>query len=310
MTTTTNPSSSHAWSPSDEDHLIYQLLKFEGKSQRQVASMRRISQATICRIVQRYERWQAHTKGRAGGRLDPQERLRAQRWLTYERNELILASCLRIAQEMEGFTDVSKRTTRQPIDHYGAGGQVSIENRLMDRSGVAARFLRLAFRVNMEQLKLAALLAQDNDAPVEPLSDEELAAELRQAAAEIAAGHRSRHRGTHEVGRRDEPNPDTGPPAPRSTEEQQGSGVFGEDQSNSTDDLCPPKSPDPLGSDHPDLPSTTLNLEPGTSNSTSVNHLNQSESTDSAATSFPACTCMLRTGSDKSLPCSCIIDCD
>src|ERR1043165_4745067 len=81
------------WQPSPDDHLIYRWCKFEGYPQSQVASMLRISQPTVSRVIQRYERWQAHMKNREGGRLDAQERLRAQRWLTYERNELIVASC-------------------------------------------------------------------------------------------------------------------------------------------------------------------------------------------------------------------------
>ena len=82
----------------------------EGKSQGWVAGLLGISQSTVSRILQRYERWQAHAKEREGGRLDPAERLRAQRWLTFERNELILSSCLRIATEMEGCIDTSKST--------------------------------------------------------------------------------------------------------------------------------------------------------------------------------------------------------
>ena len=46
------------------------------------------------------ERWLAHQQPREDGRLAYEERLRAQRWLTYERNEAILGSCLRIAEEM------------------------------------------------------------------------------------------------------------------------------------------------------------------------------------------------------------------
>src|SRR6266571_2587472 len=104
------------WQPTGDAHLIYQWVKFEGKSQSWVASAFGINQSTVSRIIQRYERWQAHAKARENGRLDPAERLRAQRWLTYERNELILASCLRIAKEMEGFTELSKSTIRRPID--------------------------------------------------------------------------------------------------------------------------------------------------------------------------------------------------
>ena len=94
-------SNCRSWQPTGDDHLIFQWVKTEGKTQSTVAQMFGINQSTVSRIVQRYERWQSHMKDRENGRLDPRERYRAQRWLTYERNELILASCLRIAGEME-----------------------------------------------------------------------------------------------------------------------------------------------------------------------------------------------------------------
>ena len=172
-----------SWKPDGDAHLIFQWVKMEGKSQGLVASMLNISQSTVSRIIQRYERWQAHAKDREDGRLDPAERLRAQRWLTFERNELILASCLRIAHEMEGFIDTSKSTIRRPFSSPSQESEVRTEHGRIDRSGVAARFLRLAFRINMEQLKLAEL-AQPPMA--QPLSEEELAEEDRQAAADAA----------------------------------------------------------------------------------------------------------------------------
>src|SRR5262245_62112579 len=50
----------------------------------------------------------------------------------------------------------------------------------LDSCGVAARFLRLAFRINMEQLKLV----REEELPqLPPLSAEELAEEEREAAA-------------------------------------------------------------------------------------------------------------------------------
>src|SRR6478609_10781674 len=116
MTTSTAATLNSRWSPSADDLLIYRGVKFEGYTQKQVASMLRIHQSTVSRVIQRYERWQAHMKAREGGRLDAQERLRAQRWLTYERNELILASCFRIAEEVERSTELSKTTIRRPID--------------------------------------------------------------------------------------------------------------------------------------------------------------------------------------------------
>src|SRR5206468_8255773 len=154
------------WSPTNDDHQIFEWVKMQGKTQSEVAGMFGIDQSTVSRIIQRYERWQAHAKDRENGRLDRQERLRAQRWLTYERNELILASCLRIAHEMEGFTELSKSTICRPIDQPSKQSEVRTEDRVIDRHGVAARFLRLAWRINMDQLKLVSLLEPPSAAPL------------------------------------------------------------------------------------------------------------------------------------------------
>src|SRR4029079_4974238 len=113
MTTT---SQHQAYQPSGDELLIFEFAKMQGKTQSEVARMFGINQSTVSRIIHRIERWQAHAQARENGRLDPHERLAAQRWLTYERNELILASCLRIAHEMEGFTELSKSTISRPVD--------------------------------------------------------------------------------------------------------------------------------------------------------------------------------------------------
>src|SRR6185503_7113133 len=106
-----------------------------------------------------------------------------QRWLTFERNELILASCLRIAQNLEGFIDSTKSTTSHPQRFPQDETKVRTEHFAIDRTGTVSRFLRLAYRINMDQLKLAQL----DPAPLpEHLSAEELAAEERDALA-IAA---------------------------------------------------------------------------------------------------------------------------
>src|SRR4029078_5088888 len=89
-------------------------MRSEDKTQDCVAQAFHIHQSTVSRIIQRYERWQAHAKEREDGRLDHSERLRAARWLTYERNEMILNSGLRIAHEIEGFIDTSRSTIRRP----------------------------------------------------------------------------------------------------------------------------------------------------------------------------------------------------
>jgi hypothetical protein len=158
------------WKPQANDHLIYQWVRFEGKSQVWVAQQLEISQPTVSRTLQRYERWQARAEPREGGRLDHAERLRAQRWLTYERNERILASCLRMAGDMEGFIDVSQSTIRRD-GIAGEGNEIRTVHSTLDRSGIASRFLRLAFRINMEQLKLTE---QEPLEPLPPLSEGEL----------------------------------------------------------------------------------------------------------------------------------------
>jgi|GEM_PF-2972180 len=153
------------------DDLIYQWVMFDGKSQTEVGSMLGLSQGTVSRALRRYERRQAHLGPREGGRLDPQEQLRVQRWLTYERNERILRSCLRIATEVEGFVDVSKSTVHKD-GLAGAGNEIRTVHATLDRSGTAARFLRLAFRINMEQLELVEM---EPLTPLPPLSADELA---------------------------------------------------------------------------------------------------------------------------------------
>jgi hypothetical protein len=169
------------WSPDAKDHLVYQWVKFEGQTQSWAALQLGISQSTVSRIIDRYERWQAHADPREGGRLDPAERQRAQRWLTYERNELILASALRIANRMEGCTEMSKSVRTRPLSQFfSEGTEIRSEERTVDRHGVAARFLRLAFRINMEQLKL---VEQESPPVPQPLSAAELAEQdLRDAA--------------------------------------------------------------------------------------------------------------------------------
>jgi hypothetical protein len=271
-----------------------------------------IDQSTVSRIIQRYERWQAHAKDRENGRLDRSERLRAQRWLTYERNELILGSCLRIAQEMERVIELSKSTIWRPIDRPSQQSEILSEERVIDRSGVAARFLRLAYRINMDQLKLAAQFAREEAPHAEPLTDEEFAAEAEQAAldaAEIAAAR------------------------------QQGSGVFDEEYSPMNNEYNLPKTPDSLGPQaepHCDAepgapgcsqpgpdggihasagpsapPDSTSNLEPQTSNA-AVMHPMHNLHTDSApktaVTSAQPCTCAMQVGVKKNSLGACITD--
>jgi len=298
---TTSASLNPRWQPSGHDHLIYEWVKMQGKTQSEVAGMFGIDQSTVSRTIQRYERWQAHAKDRENGRLDRSERLRAQRWLTYERNELILASCLRIAQEMEGFTELSKSTIRRPIDQPSKQSEVRTEDRVIDRHGVAARYLRLAFRVNMEQLKLVSLLEPPSAAP---LTDQELADEARQAAldaAEISAARRHADQAAAKSVGWDKAAPAAdGPPlgGPAGS-----SGCSQPELEGGIDRNLEPSVP----------PDSTPNLEPETLNSAvmhPVHNLHSEDQPEIAATTGEPCTCVMQVRLEKNSLSTCIIDCD
>jgi hypothetical protein len=174
------PRQRRPWAPDGDDHLIFDLVRMKGKTQERVAVQLGISQATVSRVVERYERWRAHVRECEAG-LSHAERLRFQRWLTYERNELMLASCLRIAANMESF-HCSSSTTK-----VEKGSQTTQSTRTqydeIDCSGIAARFLRLGFRINMEQQKLTE---KDQLPDLPPLSAEEIAEQEELAAAASA----------------------------------------------------------------------------------------------------------------------------
>ena len=91
----------HPWSPADRDRMIYKWARFDGHKQSWIAQQLDLNQSTVSRIVDRYERWLAHGGPAQEGSLSHDERRRAQRWLTYQRNEWILASAMRLAGEME-----------------------------------------------------------------------------------------------------------------------------------------------------------------------------------------------------------------
>jgi transcriptional regulator with XRE-family HTH domain len=257
--------------PSDDDHQIYEWVKMQGKTQSEVAGMFGIDQSTVSRIIQRYERWQAHAKDRENGRLDRSERLRAQRWLTYERNELILASCLRIAHEMEGFTELSKSTIHRPASSPSNETEIRTQHSTIDRSGVAARFLRLANRINMEQLKLAALIEPP---PAEPLSEEELAAEARQAAADAAEIADARRRAEESVAR----------------------------ALSTADDPPEPSAEGPVPGAEPETTSGA------TGSAAAVHNLHNEIAPKIAATNADACTCAPQSPPEKTSSCACIAD--
>jgi hypothetical protein len=283
----------------------------QGKTQREVASMFGIDQSTVSRVIQRMERWQAHAKARENGRLDPQERFRAQRWLTYERNERIIASCLRIAEEMEGFTDVSKTTISRPVNKPSQERAILTQHSTIDRHGIASRFLRLAHRINMDQLKLTAQIAKDGDIPLDPLTAKELAAEALQAAADAAelaqARQRSREWAESEVEHRPTSDPvgwapPTTPPDPSTTPETSPGATAG---SSSSAPDTPPSTPYSVPST---LPGTTHH-SPTHDSPAPVHNLHTENNTQIAATADQPCTCMREPAAEENSPATCIIEC-
>ena len=168
------------WTPDDSDREIFEYVRMGGQTQAEVALRLGISQSTVSRVVMRYERWQARAKPREAGRLEHGERLRSQRVLTFERNELLLASCLRMAARMESNLNYVHKLTRHKSGSDRE--QISSSDVQLDSCGVASRFLRLAFRINMEQLKLV----NEEELPeLPPLSAEEI--EEEELAAEAAS---------------------------------------------------------------------------------------------------------------------------
>ncbi len=313
----TRSQATRSWSPDGDAHLIFQWVKMEGKSQGWVASAFGINQSTVSRIIQRYERWQAHAKERENGRLDHAERLRAQRWLTYERNELILASCMRIANELEGSIDTSRSTIRRAASDPSQEIEIRTQHACVDRTSMVSRFLRLAHRINMEQLKLAEL---DPPPLAAPLSPEELAAEEAQAAADAAELAAARQRGA------DIPVCQPEGSTQESEDRGQETGDGGQDSVDSQPPTASPRTEysvpsTPPGAPHDGPPETAnasappLNLEPGTLNPAegrlhNVHNLHNENVPNIAATTSDACTCIVEARIHKNAPGVCITDCD
>src|ERR1051325_8322342 len=107
-TSTAPRSNNRPWSPTDRERMIFQWVKFDGHTQAWVGQQLGMHQSSVSRIIERYERWIARGGPSREGALSHDERVRAQRWLTYERNEWIVASALRLAGEMEQAIDTSK----------------------------------------------------------------------------------------------------------------------------------------------------------------------------------------------------------
>jgi len=184
-TQTKQTRSRRPWTP-DALHLeIFERVRMLGEKQQEIALSLGINQSTVSRIVARVERWQSRATPKEAGRLTHGERLRTQTSLTFERNELLLASCLRMASRMESTTNYVHTTTRR--QDPATREKITLCDEQLDSCGVAARFLRLAFRINMEQLKL---VREEELPPLPPLSAEELHEEelgAAAAAAELAA---------------------------------------------------------------------------------------------------------------------------
>jgi len=161
---------STSWVPTDRDRVIFQWVKFEGQTQSWVAEQLGINQSTVSRIVERYERWIARGGPGATGGLCHDEQVRYQLWLTSERNERIIASCLRIANDMEHQIDVSRTTITRNNLSPSQENEVKTYHETVDRSAKAARFLRLAWRINMDQLKLKE---REPLPPLDPLTEDE-----------------------------------------------------------------------------------------------------------------------------------------
>src|SRR5262245_38030309 len=295
-----------SWQPGRNDHLIFDWVKMQGKTQGEVASLLNISQPTVSRVIQRYERWLAHLQGREDGRLDPQERLRAQRQLTYDRNELILGSCLRIAQDMEGSLDGTRTTLAGPSIAHNRDDVVRTTHFTVDRTGSVCRFLRLAHRINMEQDKLAARMANEDEAPAEPLTDEELAEQSRQAALDAAE---MSHSGA--LRPLDVPTDPVGWDKAAGTAAERWSSADGPpaDESDLVTSVLPGDAL-PRGSSlgdppttsntppRPTDPSATWNLEPEAETSASaLNNLNSLNNGPTASPTAQPCTCAVHLGS-------------
>jgi len=177
------------WIPSDRDRLVFQWVKFEGKTQSWVAEQLEIHQSTVSRMVERYERWIASGGPARQGGLTHEERRRAQKWLTYERNEWILGAALRRAAAMETPVDATKSTVSRSAASPSQETEIRTEHMTVDRSGAVARYLRLAHRVNMENLKL---VGEDPLPDLEPLTMEHLGEDCRPALVVETSAEESR----------------------------------------------------------------------------------------------------------------------
>jgi hypothetical protein len=175
---------------------------------------------------------------------------------------------------------------------------------VLDRHGIAARFLRLAHRINMEQLKLAEA---EQPPPVRPLTEEELDEEERQAAADAAelAARRSRRPGGTLS---DEPNLVRGNEPPRGstladspTEPESGDANASAAQPCCTShNTATPATPPPGPAEPAERAASVHNLH----------NLHNENPPEIGATANPPCTCGHGRARDEISQDTCIIDCD
>lgn len=169
------------WTPSQRDQLVFRWVKFEGKAQGWVAEQLGLHQSTVSRMVEKYERWIARGgPGRQGG-LTHDERVRAQRWLTYERNEWIIATAMRMAAELELPMDTTKSTISHPAAKPSQESEIRTQHLTIDSRGSVARYLRIVHRVSMDNLKLVELEPLPD---LEPLTIEDVGEDGLPALAE------------------------------------------------------------------------------------------------------------------------------
>jgi ParB-like chromosome segregation protein Spo0J len=175
------------WSPSDRERLAYRWHKHQGLTQEEVGGRLGVHQTTISRMVRRVESWEARLRQTPEGRLELQH---ARRWSTMDQNDEVIRMCFRQVDELQYGKDYSTSRLHKPAGDPCAPMDVVTENGVRDYSGVIVRFLALAFRVNMQQLRISEMKPL---ADLPELSDEEIDAQIAESEAleaEIAAHER------------------------------------------------------------------------------------------------------------------------
>jgi hypothetical protein len=160
------------WTPTSRDRLVYRWVKSDGQSQSEVAARLKINQSTVSRIVERFELWIAHGGPEQEGALNHEERRRAPRRLTYERNEWVIATAMRLTNQLQLFHEETSRSFAGPNALPDPERQVKTQVRTVDRTALAARYLSLVHQVNMDQHRLCS---QDDELPpLMPLTEDDI----------------------------------------------------------------------------------------------------------------------------------------